>query len=157
MNTLLNPSQSAYETLYALLESAFPRLDIPAFFDRITDGIADEHDVRILCLLMLTKLIKLAPDETQTRLPELSTVFRKIVQAKPKENAVKQEIERMAEASKGVVKASILLNKEFGADAAAAASEEAKKGPWAVYWEWVRKEHAPLVKSAEEELRDKER
>jgi cullin-associated NEDD8-dissociated protein 1 len=49
--------KSAYETLYALLETSFARLspvEVSDFFDRIVAGITDEHDIRILCNLMLT-------------------------------------------------------------------------------------------------------
>lgn len=151
----LTRPQSAYETLYALLESAFHRINLHDFYDRVVAGIGDEHDIRILCNLMLTKLMALAPDETHRHLDAIAERFRTVLATKPKENAVKQEIEKMHEAARGVLKVSILLNKAFGEGALAA--EDAHMRSWHAYWEWVRKDFAALLKTAEEEMREKER
>jgi cullin-associated NEDD8-dissociated protein 1 len=143
--------RTAYETLHVLLESAFPLIDIGKFYDRVIAGISDDHDIRMLCTLMLTKLISLAPTETQTRLDAFVDPFRAVLANKPKENAVKQEIEKMNEESKDVVKVSLMLAKIWPDESANGGRQ------WGQYWDSVKKEQGPLVKAVEDEAREKER
>jgi len=149
--------KSAYETLYALLETAFTRLspaDLADAFDRIVAGISDEHDIRILCNLMITKLIVLAPDATAARLEAIAENCRGVLATKLKENAVKQEVEKLAEGQKGVLKVSVLLNKRFAVDGG---DGDPRVRAWSVYWEWVKKDFQVMLKGAEDELREKDR
>jgi cullin-associated NEDD8-dissociated protein 1 len=143
--------KSAYETLYALLESAFSLLDIPNFYDRVIAGLTDDHDIRTLCTLMLTRLIHLAPEETAARLDVLVEPFRGVLSVKPKENAVKQEIEKMQEEARDVVRSSLLLAKSWPDE-----STDTVR-PWGQYWDWVKREFGTMVKQAEDEAREKER
>ncbi|KAF2468879.1 TIP120-domain-containing protein [Lindgomyces ingoldianus] len=150
--------KSAYETLYALLETAFSRLslsDRSDCFDRVVAGISDENDIRILCNLMLTKLMVLAPEETHNRLEAIAANFRQVLSIKPKENAVKQEIEKLQEASKGVLKASVVLNKNLGTDSGA--HDDQPLRTWAQYWDWINKEFATVLKAVQDELKDRDR
>ncbi|KAK1022570.1 hypothetical protein LTR33_018215, partial [Friedmanniomyces endolithicus] len=59
----LEMRKSAYETLYALLDTpaSRQRLDISAFYDRILAGVTDEHEIKILCCLVLSKLLVITP------------------------------------------------------------------------------------------------
>ncbi|KAF1982429.1 TIP120-domain-containing protein [Aulographum hederae CBS 113979] len=152
--------KSAYETLYALLETAFSRLDVPAFYERIVAGISDEHEIRILCTLMLSKLVTLAPEETKCHLHVLAETFRAMISVKPKDTTVKQELEKMNEANKGVLKVGVLITKAFPS-AEVGSQGQGKDDPqvkaWAGFWEWVKKDHSHLLRSAEEEVREKDR
>jgi cullin-associated NEDD8-dissociated protein 1 len=148
--------QSAYETLYALLDSPIlPRTDLPAIYARIIDGVSDEHDIRVLANLMILKLIVLAPDETKRNLDALAEQFRKVLGVKAKENAVKQEIEKLAEANKGVVRVSWELNRAFPGmgvqGSPGGKAGDASFGGWRGYWEWVRNEFGRVVREVEEE------
>ncbi|EON69471.1 hypothetical protein W97_08731 [Coniosporium apollinis CBS 100218] len=148
--------KSAYETLYALLENSFSALSVPEFFDRVIAGIGDDHDIRILCNLMLSKLVVLAPDETRVRLDAIAEHYRGILATKPKESAVKQELERLKEASLGAVRVSAAINRALGIDMAE--SQDPHVRAWQAYWGWVGKEFAPLVRTVEEEIsRERER
>ncbi|OCK78803.1 cullin-associated NEDD8-dissociated protein-like protein [Lepidopterella palustris CBS 459.81] len=150
--------KSAYETLYALLETAFSRLnisDLSDCFDRIVAGISDEHDIRILCNLMITKLLVLAPDETHLRLESIAENFRAVLSTKPKENAVKQEIEKIQEGSKAVLKVSVQLNKKFSAEGAG--PEDPQIRSWQNYWDWAKKDFPVMLKAAEDDLKEKDR
>ncbi|KAF2189082.1 TIP120-domain-containing protein [Zopfia rhizophila CBS 207.26] len=150
--------KSAYETLYALLEAAFSRLsvsDLSECFDRIVAGISDEHDIRILCNLMLTKLMVLAPDETHSRLEAIAENFRAVLSTKPKENAVKQEIEKLQEASKGVLKVSVLLNKKFTTEGSG--HDDPQLRVWGAYWDWINKDLQGVLKTVQDELKDRDR
>jgi len=151
--------KSAYETLYALIETAFSQLslnDLSDCFDRIVAGIGDEHDVRILCNLMLTKLMVLAPDQTHSRLEAIAEHFRAILSVKAKENAVKQEIEKLNDSQKGVIKVSILINKQFGVEGSAATEDPQLRG-WTTYWEWVGKDFSALLKTVQDDMKDRDR
>ncbi|KAK3691567.1 hypothetical protein LTR37_018576 [Vermiconidia calcicola] len=145
--------KSAYETLYALLESpaSRQRLDIVSFYDRIVAGIVDEHEIKILCCLVLSKLLVLAPAESARRLDSLSQQFRGVLAFKPKENAVKQELEKLSEQAKAVVKVSMSFNKALGIEGGESGSRA-----WRDYYEWVKKDFPIYVKQAlDEESRDR--
>jgi cullin-associated NEDD8-dissociated protein 1 len=117
-------------------------------------GVSDEHDIKILCCLMLSKLVFLAPEETWNRLGELTEPFRAIIGHKPKENAVKQELEKSTEAQKGVFKVSIQINKSI---VESASRSDARVQSWNAYWDWAANEHKQLRMIVEEELKEKER
>ncbi|KAK3109619.1 hypothetical protein LTR53_016940, partial [Teratosphaeriaceae sp. CCFEE 6253] len=142
----LEMRKSAYETLYALLDTpaSRQRLDMSAFYDRIVAGVADEHEIKILCCLVLSKLLGIAPAESTRRLDALAQHFRTVLAFKPKENAVKQELEKLAEEQKAIVKVSVAFNKALPANQTKA---------WKDYFEFVRKDFVTLVKGAEEELK----
>ena len=151
--------KSAYETLYALLEKAFARLspiEVSDFFDRVVAGITDEHDIRVLCNLMLTKLIIIAPDQVHSRLESVAENFRTVLLVKLKDNAVKQEIEKNQEGVKGVLKVSAYLNKQMGGEAVVG-QEDPQMRAWSQYWEWVNKEHQAALKAVTDEMKDRDR
>ncbi|KAH7083769.1 armadillo-type protein [Paraphoma chrysanthemicola] len=153
--------KSAYETLYALLETAFSRLspiEVSDFFDRIVAGITDEHDVRILCNLMLTKLMVIAPDQVHSRLESIAENFRTVLMIKAKDNAVKQEVEKIQEGAKGVLKTSLQLNKQMGTEAAAASTQDDPQlRAWSQYWEWISKDHVTALKAISDDMKERDR
>jgi cullin-associated NEDD8-dissociated protein 1 len=153
--------KSAYETLYALLETSFSRLspiEVSEFFDRIVAGITDEHDIRILCNLMLTKLMLIAPDQVHARLESVVENFRTVLMIKPKENAVKQEIEKIQEGAKGVLKVSVTLNKQLGTEGVVASSQDDPQlRAWSMYWDWVNKEHMAVLKLVVDDMKERDR
>jgi len=142
----LDLRKSAYATLYTLMETprALPFLSLPSIFDRVVDGEGDDHDIRTLCNLMLGRLSSLDPEETKRRLPALAEQFKKILEQKPKENAVKQEIEKINEANSAVVRASLELARKF--PSANAAGSDTDLSSWKAYMEFMQREHAALVK-----------
>jgi cullin-associated NEDD8-dissociated protein 1 len=151
--------KSAYETLYALLEKAFARLssiEVNDFFDRIVAGITDEHDIRILCNLMLTKLMVIAPDQVHSRLESIAENFRTVLMVKPKENAVKQEVEKIHEGAKGILKVSAQLNKQMGSEAGST-QDDPQLRVWSQYWEFISKEHQTGLKTVSDELKERDR
>ena len=142
----LDLRKSAYATLYTLMENprALPFLSLPSIFDRIVDGESDDHDIRTLCNLMLARLSNLDAEETKRRLPALAEQFKKVLEQKPKENAVKQEIEKINEANAAVVRASLDLAKKF--PSANATGSDSDLTAWKTYMEFMQREHAALVK-----------
>jgi len=148
----LDIRKSAYETLYALLDTPASRqgLDITAFYDRIVAGISDEHEIKILCCLVLGKLLVLSPSESVRRLESLAQQFRTVLNIKPKENAVKQELEKLTEQNKAVIKVTVAFNKSLSFDG----SNEHRA--WKDYYDGCMKGFPVLVKAAEDELRGSE-
>ncbi|KAF2486209.1 armadillo-type protein [Neohortaea acidophila] len=146
--------KSAYETMYALLDSpaSRQRLDMVAYYDRISDGITDEHEIKMLCCLVLSKLLIIAPAESGRHLDRLATQFRAVLSIKPKENAVKQELEKFAEVNKAIIKVSLAFNKAISTNEIAGGGGKT----WKDYFEWMKKDHPVLVKQAQEdEARDR--
>ncbi len=74
------------------METSFSLINVLDFYDRIIAGLSDEHDIRALCNLMLTKLVLLDAEETSRRLDAIAECFRKILSTKLKDNAVKQAL-----------------------------------------------------------------
>ena len=135
------------------MENAYTRINALDLFDRVIAGVEDEHEIKVLCNLMLTKLILLDPEETVRRLDAIAERFRAILAFKPKENSVKQEIEKAAEASKGVLKVTVLLHNAFPAASATATAANVQGQAWKGYWEWVGKEFKPQVTAVENEVK----
>lgn len=95
---------------------------------------------------MTAKLIVLAPEEVQRQLDALSERYTAVLTFKPKENAVKQEIEKAQEASLGILKISCELEKNFPV------TEIGGEHPkWKSYVEWIRKSFQPQLRILETE------
>ena len=105
---------------------------------------------------MLTKLMVIAPDQVRSRLDSLAENFRIVLAVKPKENAVKQEIEKIHEGAKGVLKVSIQINKQMGTEAGVG-QDDSQLRVWAQYWDQIQKEHEKGLKAVAEELKERDR
>lgn len=133
------------------MENAYTRINPLDLFDRVIAGVEDEHEIKILCNLMLTKLIVLDPEETVRRLDAIAERFRVILAFKPKESSVKQEIEKAAEASKGVLKVTVLIHHAF--PTASNSTGIVQGQAWKGYWDWVGKEFKPQLTVVENEMK----
>lgn len=129
------------------MEIAYSRLNILDFYDRIIAGLADEHDIRTLCNLMLTKLVHRDPEETARRLDSIAECFRTVLSIKLKETAVKQEIEKQAEACKSVLRVTLLLHDAIPSASVAIGSTGDQHPTWRTYWEWVEKDFESQLRS----------
>ncbi|KAI6784922.1 cullin-associated NEDD8-dissociated protein 1 [Emericellopsis cladophorae] len=153
----LEVRKSAYETLYALMETAFSRINHIDFYDRIVAGLKDDNDIRQLCNLMITKLSVIDPEETARRLDSIAEAYRAVLSVKLKENAVKQDIEKQEEANKSVLRVTLLLGDKMKAltgNAGAATSNAGAAGTWLAYWEWVNKDYEKQLRALREEKRE---
>ena len=146
----LDLRKSTYATLYALLDcpAAIRHLPIPQVFDRILDGIVDDADIRTLCNLMLARLTTIDPDETRRRLSQFAEKFKVVLGAKLKENAVKQEIEKVNEANAAVIRSTLELDKNFPT---AATDGSGEMVIWKGYIEYVKKDFATTVRNIQAE------
>ena len=133
------------------MKHAFARISTLDLFDRVVAGIEDEHEIKVLCNIMLIELITLDSEETQRRLDAIAEAFKRVLNYKPKDNAVKQEIEKVEEARKGVMKVSVALNGAFSNTTASAVTGQGQI--WAQFWEWLWKENRAQLANLEAELR----
>lgn len=132
------------------METSFSRINILDFYDRVIAGLSDEHDIRALCSLILTKLVILDPDETSRRLDTVADCFRKILSIKLKENAVKQEVEKQEEASKNVLRVTLLLHSAIPAASSGVGANAGQHQTWRSYWEWIEKDFDAQIRSLRE-------
>ena len=121
-------------------------------YERVIAGLDDEHEIKMLCTLMLTKLSALDPDETLRRLDSIAEKFRVILNYKPKENSVKQEVEKATEASKAVLTVTVRLHNAFPAASGAGSGVQSQN--WKGYWEWLGKEHRDYLLRIETEVKN---
>ncbi|KAF9253587.1 hypothetical protein DTO012A8_8715 [Penicillium roqueforti] len=140
----LDLRKSAYETLYASLDTSFSRTHTAELFDRILAGLDDEQDIRAISNLMTSKLIKIAPEDTERHLDALSEHYTTVLSFKPKDNAVKQELEKAQEASLGILKITRELSKAFpGPEASGDLSK------WKTYMDWLRRNFSSQLANLE--------
>ena len=154
----LEVRKGAYETLYALMESAFSRMRTESLFERIIDGLSDEHDIRAMCTLMVSRLAYIAPEDTTRHLDSIADKFRAILSTKLKDNAVKQEHEKQEDANKSVLRATLVLADRLKAalnDGSTAAVDVGAHQAWAQYWEWVNRTFEVQMRVLRSENRDK--
>jgi cullin-associated NEDD8-dissociated protein 1 len=133
------------------METAFSRINILEFYDRVIAGLKDEHDIRSLCNLILTKLVVLDPEETGRRLDSIADCFRTILSTKLKDGAVKQEIEKQEEALKSVLRVSLQLQAAIPGASDAMGSQGSHNQTWRNYCEWIQKDFQEPLKTIKNE------
>ncbi|KAI3396409.1 hypothetical protein diail_12217 [Diaporthe ilicicola] len=138
--------KGAYESLYALMEIAMPRISIIELYDRIIAGLKDDNDIRALSNLMLSKLAVIDPPETQRRLDSIADAFRATLSTKLKENSVKQEYEKQEEAVRSVLRTTLLLSDKLKGSVGSGQSQV-----WATYLDWVNKDFDKQLRQLREE------
>ena len=133
------------------MNTAFVRMNSMDLFDRVIAGLQDEHDIKMLCNLMLTKLTTLDPEETIRRLDIIAERFQVTLSARLKENAVKQEVEKAQEAKMDVIRVTARLH--FMLQSASSPASHTPAPVWRSYWESVVKEYKTQLASAEVSLK----
>jgi len=91
--------KAAFETMDTLLDGCPDRLELAQFIVHLVDGLKDDHDIRLLCHIMLRKLCG-TPGSAAVVVASLDQVvepLRSTICATLKDNAVKQQIERHEE------------------------------------------------------------
>jgi cullin-associated NEDD8-dissociated protein 1 len=148
----LEMRKGAYETLHAFIDMAYSRMNHIELFDRVIAGFQDEHDIRMLSLMMLTKLIYLDRDETGRRLDAIAERFQAILSTKLKENSVKQEVEKHKEAVKEVLRVTIRLRDHFPENSGFAGSNMQGQA-WKAYLEYIKKDFSNELTGAETQIK----
>jgi cullin-associated NEDD8-dissociated protein 1 len=138
--------QSAYESLYTLIpHPALPVSTLPQVLQPVRSGMLDDQEIRLLSLLSLHKALEVhSIARIGPLLPTFIDDFKKILGVKPRDQAVKQELERMEEGKRGVVKIALDATQRF---------PEGLPKEWLEWWTAARVEHAALVRSVEDEAK----
>lgn len=128
------------------MEVALSRISIIDLFDRVIAGLSDDNDIRALSNLMLSKLAAIDPQETVRRLDTIANAFRAVLSTKLRDTAVKQEIEKQEEASRNVLRTTLLLWDKLKSSVGTGQCQI-----WLGYWEWVNKDYDRLLVQLREE------
>uniref|UniRef100_A0A7S4HEB9 TATA-binding protein interacting (TIP20) domain-containing protein n=2 Tax=Prymnesium polylepis TaxID=72548 RepID=A0A7S4HEB9_9EUKA len=102
-----------------LLAYCADRLDISEFLAHLVDGLKDDHDIKVLCHMMLGKLVSQASSTGRVLAASLDLVtdpLRNTICATLKESAVKQQVERHEELVRSGMRAAHALEKMPGSD-----------------------------------------
>jgi cullin-associated NEDD8-dissociated protein 1 len=97
--------KAAFECMYTLLDTCLDRVDIPSFIVNLVGGLKDHYDVKMLAHLMLVRLAVVAGPALLEGLDQLVEPLRQTLGSKPKESAVKQEVERNDELIRSALRA----------------------------------------------------
>lgn len=134
------------------MERDYRRLNGTDLYDRVIAGLGDDHEIKVLCNLMVTKLINLDPGETVRRLDQIADQYRAILSVKLKDNSVKQEYEKDEDIKKGTQKVSIMLKNTFPELTTNAADIEIQGQNWRSYWGWLMRDFKNQMQVIEAEL-----
>jgi len=110
--------QAAFETMYTLLDTSLARLDLQVFIEQLASGLGDVYDIQMLNHLILARLAKKAPAALLAGLDNLVEPLRAAVTSKPKEAAVKQQVERNEELIRSTLRAIVSITKIEGIESA---------------------------------------
>jgi hypothetical protein len=95
-----------------LLETCLSRIEMSSFLDRVIVGLADSaQEIKLLNHLIMQRISSLAPTALLSRLDEVAVPLKVSVDAKPKANAVKQEIEKITDLVRSSVRTVAILSK----------------------------------------------
>ena len=84
----------------------------------------------------------------------IADCFRTIVSTKLKDNAVKQEIEKQDEASKSVLRVSLLLHTAIPAASSGMGAHASQHQTWRAYREWIERDFEPQLRALRDESKD---
>ncbi|KAJ3111030.1 Cullin-associated NEDD8-dissociated protein 1 [Phlyctochytrium bullatum] len=108
----LDARKSAYECMFTLLETCLSRIEVFGFLDRVISGLSDaSQEIKTLCHVMLQRLAVLSPTALITRLDATISPLRETINSKPKNNAVKQEIEKLNDLVRSAVRTTLILSR----------------------------------------------
>ncbi|KIY47176.1 TIP120-domain-containing protein [Fistulina hepatica ATCC 64428] len=113
----LEARKTAYETMYTLLDTCLPKLDLHQFLTRVLVGLADTSDeIKVICHMMLFRLSQVAPTAVALRLDDATPHLEKTMKgATVTKDTVKQDLERAAELQRSALRAVVALSKISGA------------------------------------------
>ncbi|CAI2352540.1 unnamed protein product [Caenorhabditis sp. 36 PRJEB53466] len=106
----LDLRKCAFECMFTLLESCVDKIDITQFLSVMEVGLSDQnHDVKLLNFLTLQKVATLAPGQVLQRLDRICEPLKSQLNVRARGNAVKQEVEKLEELKKAVIRVAYML------------------------------------------------
>ncbi|XP_022716324.1 cullin-associated NEDD8-dissociated protein 1-like isoform X3 [Durio zibethinus] len=109
--------KAAFECVDTLLGSCLDQVNPSSFIvPYLKSGLDDHYDVKMPCHLILSKLVDKCPSAVLAVLDSLVDPLQKTINFKPKQNAVKQEVDRNEDMIRSALRAIASLNRISGGD-----------------------------------------
>ncbi|KAM0046728.1 putative TATA-binding protein interacting (TIP20) [Helianthus debilis subsp. tardiflorus] len=109
--------KAAFECVDTLLDNCLDQLNPSSFIvPYLKSGLDDHYDVKMPCHLILSKLADKCPSAVLAVLDSLVEPLQKTVNFKPKNDAVKQEVDRNEDMIRSALRAIASLNRISGGD-----------------------------------------
>ncbi|XP_076937152.1 cullin-associated NEDD8-dissociated protein 1-like [Bidens hawaiensis] len=109
--------KAAFECVDTLLDNCLDQLNPSSFIvPYLKSGLDDHYDVKMPCHLILSKLADKCPSSVLAVLDSLVEPLQKTVSFKPKQDAVKQEVDRNEDMIRSALRAIASLNRVSGGD-----------------------------------------
>ncbi|KAJ7946519.1 cullin-associated NEDD8-dissociated protein 1 [Quillaja saponaria] len=109
--------KAAFECVDSLLGSCLDQVHPSSFIvPYLKSGLDDHYDVKMPCHLILSKLADKCPSSVLAVLDSLVDPLQKTINFKPKQDAVKQEVDRNEDMIRSALRAIASLNRISGGD-----------------------------------------
>ncbi|XP_054801363.1 cullin-associated NEDD8-dissociated protein 1 [Prosopis cineraria] len=109
--------KAAFECVDTLLDSCLDQVNPSSFIvPYLKSGLDDHYDVKMPCHLILSKLADKCPSAVLAVLDSLVDPLQKTINFKPKQDAVKQEVDRNEDMIRSALRAIVSLNRISGGD-----------------------------------------
>ncbi|XP_037491157.1 LOW QUALITY PROTEIN: cullin-associated NEDD8-dissociated protein 1 [Jatropha curcas] len=109
--------KAAFECVDTLLDSCLDQVNPSSFIvPYLKSGLDDHYDVKMPCHLILSKLADKCPSAVLAVLDSLVDPLQKTINFKPKQDAVKQEVDRNEDMIRSALRAIAALNRISGGD-----------------------------------------
>lgn len=109
--------KAAFECVDTLLDTCFDQVNPSSFIvPFLKSGLDDHYDVKMPCHLILSKLADKCPAAVLAVLDSLVDPIQKTLNHKPKQDAVKQEVDRNEDMIRSALRAVASLNRISGGD-----------------------------------------
>nr|XP_048325938.1 cullin-associated NEDD8-dissociated protein 1 isoform X2 [Ziziphus jujuba var. spinosa] len=109
--------KAAFECVDTLLDSCLDQVNPSSFIvPYLQSGLDDHYDVKMPCHLILSKLADKCPSAVLAVLDSLVDPLQKTINFKPKQDAVKQEVDRNEDMIRSALRAIASLNRISGGD-----------------------------------------
>ncbi|XP_058007206.1 cullin-associated NEDD8-dissociated protein 1 [Hevea brasiliensis] len=109
--------KAAFECVDTLLDSCLDQVNPSSFIvPYLKSGLDDHYDVKMPCHLILSKLADKCPSAVLAVLDSLVDPLQKTINFKPKQDAVKQEVDRNEDMIRSALRAIAALNHISGGD-----------------------------------------
>ncbi|KAL8527648.1 hypothetical protein ACS0TY_005482 [Phlomoides rotata] len=109
--------KAAFECVDTLLDSCLDHVNPSSFIvPYLLSGLDDHYDVKMPCHLILSKLADKCPSAVLAVLDSLVDPLQKTINYRPKQDAVKQEVDRNEDMIRSALRAIASLNRISGGD-----------------------------------------
>ncbi|CAH9086044.1 unnamed protein product [Cuscuta europaea] len=109
--------KAAFECMDTLLDSCLDQVNPSSFIvPYLKSGLDDHYDVKMPCHLILSKLAEKCPSSVIAVLDSLVDHLQKTINFRPKQDAVKQEVDRNEDMIRSALRAIASLNRIGGGD-----------------------------------------